>query len=194
MHDFLTISIQSHVASEHLGGAVQGEVLLSKILPRIPRGRNGCFIVLDFKGICLATTSYLRASVMSLRTLCAAESPPIAVVVANASFEVREELEILLTQESDALIAVDMRAGKMQHPRVLGRLDPKQEEAFRAVLQNPNSDAPKLALLYEDLESSRSTKWNNRLVALARKGLVVETIKGRSKTYGPVVEGMKYGA
>ncbi len=97
----------------------------------------------------------------------------------------------MLLRTGDAFPACELSAdGIMTHPEVLGRLEEKQRYAFDLLRQEGEFDAATLQAIAVSGERVGHTAWNNRLAALAQKGLVIEVQQGRSKTYRPVLPGI----
>lgn len=172
-----------------LAGAVPGANLLAKIIPELKRGIEPEVLYLDFKGIDVATSSYLQQGILSVRDYCRKHKPHLYPVIANASDNVLEELELLLEKIGDAVLIckLDVR-GKASGARVLGVLEEKQEITLDAVRALKLADAKTLLEKSKGKESIAITGWNNRLSALTAKGLLMELKKGRSKYYQPVLE------
>ena len=68
-----------------------------------------------------------------------------------------------------------------------GDLDPAQRSTFEAALALGAITAPALAARIAD-QRIGATAWNNRLSALAAKGLLVERRQGKSKSFSPLLE------
>jgi hypothetical protein len=115
-------------------------------------------------------------------------------VAANLAALVREDLENFLRDQGDAIVACDLdRTGQPSNVQILGRLDGRQQLTLRAVVEQGEVDAPMLAKLFKREGPASPTAWNNLLVALTTKGLVIEFRSGRGKSYRPVLEGLQYG-
>jgi hypothetical protein len=105
---------------------------------------------------------------------------------------VAEELEALLFATGDAFVACTLdKNERVKNPVLIGRLDGKQFITLRAVLRLGETDAPTLARNVD--ERVAPTAWNNRLGALADKGILIEATSGRNKRYRPVLEGLAHG-
>lgn len=189
----MRVSILKLVGEETLGGSVPGEILLGKLKKETATAKPDTPILLDFDGIAVATYSYLRASVMEFREHIRKNNPECPVIIASLSEAVAEELSELLKNTRDALIVCDLENSTVRNAHVLGILDDKQQIALRAVLEFGSTDAPTLARRFEGESDRRFTKWNNRLSALAQKGILAEKVHGRSKRYSAAVEGLTYG-
>jgi hypothetical protein len=78
-------------------------------------------------------------------------------------------------------------------PHVLGILEDKQKETLEIVVASKEVDAPGLAEKYDEPNEASANKWNNRLAALAAKGILKERRVGRTKHFSPILEGLTYG-
>lgn len=167
------------------GKQVFGALAVETVPPVVPT-----ICTLDFAGIDIATGSFLRESVYAYRTHARSQWPFLYPIIANANESVLEELALCLATKADAMIAVNMtETGDITNPVLVGQIEGKQREALRLVVDRRSVEAPLLAKELGELP----TTWNNRLAALAAKGLVLEDSFGRGKRYVPVVEGLRYG-
>lgn len=181
---------QAVLAGAGLGATVCGALVTSR-----PSTADATVQFLDFKGVDVATASFLREAVIAYRDHCRATSPAIYPVLANLSDTVEEELRNLLVQRNDAMATCHLSdSGAPTRAHVLGSLESKQAEALRLVIEAGAIDAPTLARDQRESERVGTTAWNNRLAALARKALVVSTPEGRSVVFRPVLKGLSYGS
>jgi hypothetical protein len=187
------IAIRDFVNSNVLGGAVQGEALLSHLIQTLGSPTIRAPIFLDFRGIEVATSSFLRTSVFAFRAFCAEVYPGCAVVMANVGEVVLDELSHFLADRGDALVVCDLKKCAQTNARVVGVVEGQQAIALKLVIEAGTADAPTLGRRFDGGSGNRSTKWNNTLVALAKRGLVTEKADGRLKVYSPLIEGMTYG-
>jgi DNA-binding transcriptional ArsR family regulator len=170
----------------NLAGSIPGRNLLAKLIKSVTSPSTPRPVFLDFSGVETATASYLRESVMRFRDYCLRSRLPLYAVVANAHPDVIEELEIVLAAENDAILACSLSTeNDATAVRILGLLDHTQRLTLDEVFKRGEVDAITLSQTSNEVGS---TAWNNRLVALAGKGLVIEEKKGRGKYYRPVVE------
>jgi len=190
----MRISIQPFAQDRVLAGTLQGQEVFAKLVAatRPPSDPEVCF--LDFSGVDVATTSFLRESVVAYRNHARSHWSNVYPVVANLAARVREELENFLIDRGDALVACDLDShGRPSNVNVVGRLDGKQHVTLRAVVEAGEVDAPTLAASQKAADAVSPTAWNNRLAALVTKGLVMEVSSGRNKRYRPVLERLSYG-
>jgi len=187
----MRVKIQTLAKNESiLGGAPNGRRLFVALIQNlIPPAEPEAYF-LDFAGVQLATSSFLRESVLAFRDFVRKRNPNVYPVIANAVEAIREELEILLDVRADALWACELtEEQQVRHPKLIGTLDPMQRATFELVVAHPEVDAPTLAREHGRAHRVGTTAWNNRLAALAAKGLVVERSAGRSKIYRSLLEG-----
>lgn len=178
---------------EVLAGAVDGKKVFSALVAATTTSGQPQVCFLDFCDVTVATTSFLRESIIAYRNHARTHWNTVYPVVANLGNSVLEELEYFLRDQGDALVICKLGAGEQTSDvQVLGRLDGKQEITLRAVIQEGDVDASTLAERYNE-EGVLTTAWNNRLAALAAKGLVIESSSGRGKRYRPVLERLRYG-
>ncbi|HEY6644517.1 hypothetical protein [Povalibacter sp.] len=176
-----------------LAGKAEGKAVFAHLvqLTKNPPQPDVCF--LDFSGIDIATTSFLRESIVAYRTYVRREYPNVYPIAANLSSRARDDLELILELRSDAyVVCVLSPDGEPSDVELLGQLDGKQLIALDAVLEAGEADAPTLAERND--EGVGATAWNNRLVALADKGILIATNAGRTKLYRPVLEGLRHGS
>jgi hypothetical protein len=177
-----------------LAGAIDGQKAFLSLVQETPAVGKPEVCFLDFAGIDVATTSFLRESIVAYRNHARSSWQNIYPVAANLAPRVREELEAFLFSRGDAFVICELdRNEQPKDVQLIGQLDGKQLFALTAVLKMGQTDAPTLAAQFNAHEQVTPTAWNNRLVALAAKGILVEVSSGRSKKYRPVLEGLKYG-
>jgi hypothetical protein len=173
-----------------LSGRVDGKRKLIRSLEALPASAAASQLVaLDFRGVELATASYLSEAVLQLRDHLRLGRSSLYLIVANLAPAVEEELEDLLQRADDAILGCDLSSSsKVSNVRLLGRLDDKLESTFRLVVQKGETTASELHADSAENSSIGPTAWNNRLTTLASKSLVIETASGRLKKYRPVLE------
>lgn len=190
----MDIRIADIANEKYVGGAIHGASALAHLVNAVGSCSDVDVVYLDFAGIEIATASYLREAVIGFRDYCRSHRQHLYPVVANANDIVLGELDLLLRDRRDAIVACKkLRNSVPREARVIGRLDEKQALTLRFALDMREVDAPSLAAGNFDGASIGVTGWNNRLAALASKGLLIETIRGRCKYYRPVMEEMRYG-
>ena len=171
-----------------LSGAIPGRRLLGALIAATPSANTPTLAVLDFGGVEVATASFLRESVISFRDYARQALPNIYPVVANLAAAVAEELDFFVRARGDVLLRCDLdAAGEVVAARLVGDLDPAQRATFDAVRKVGAISAPELAALFAD-QHIGPTAWNNRLSALANKGLLIEQRQGKTKSFSPLLE------
>lgn len=184
----------SSYGTDNLSGQTVGQRVLGQVIADLPQPATPTVCYLDFSGVEVATASFLRTFVLGLRDFTRAQLPQIYPVVANPSANIIEDLQMALLARSDAVAVCQLSSdNEVSAARVLGSLEPKQAEALRCVAKLGNASAESLhQRLSTDRQASR-TAWNNRLAGLAQKGLLLETLHGRSKSYRCVLPELIYG-
>jgi hypothetical protein len=171
-----------------LSGAGAGRALLAKLIAQTEPTARSEVVFLDFSGIEIATSSFLRESVIGFRDYARNSLQNVYPVVANASDSVSEELEFFVRNRGDAVWSCTLNdAGEISSPEVLGELDPVQRATFEAVIKCGAATASELAAR-EPNSGVGLTAWNNRLSWLSTKGLLVEKRSGKTKSFSPTLE------
>jgi hypothetical protein len=176
-----------------LAGALNGRGALGRLLGMTasePPGPEPVF--LDFHRIDVATTSYLRESILAFREAIRGRESNYYPVIANPNESVRDELLELARGRGHVFMTCALADdGTASQPALVGDLEEKQLLTFRLVQERGETDAGELMRTYGNREKVRhATAWNNRLSALASIGLVVEMRRGRLKRYRPLLEGV----
>ncbi|MBO4227899.1 DUF4325 domain-containing protein [Bradyrhizobium neotropicale] len=145
-------------------------------------------VFLDFKGVEVATSSFLREAIIGFRDYARLTATIVYPVAANLAPPVLEELEFFLRARNDVFWVCDLDAdGQVSSARLLGDLDPAQRATFDAVRDLGSVTAPELAARFSD-QNIGPTAWNNRLSGLAAKGVLVERKVGKTKSFSSLLE------
>jgi hypothetical protein len=172
-----------------LAGAQAGRDLFAALVANTPASTEPTAWFLDFSGIEVATSSFLRESVIAYRDYTHTSRKNIYPVVANAKPAVLEELEFFLNQRRDAFWCCTLdAAGNCSNARVLGELDPIEKVTLQLVAQMGTASAPELATRERDASKIGPTGWNNRLASLGSKRLIVEHRTGKTKLFNALLE------
>jgi hypothetical protein len=172
-----------------LSGAILGKLFYAKLLPIIERQNHPQPLFLNFAGLDLVTSSFFREGILAFRDYCVNNRFNLYPIIANITQVSLDELDIALeVRGGDAIIVCRLESGEVIDARVVGPLEEKQQLTLEAVLQVKEADAATLLEKHKESEGIGITGWNNRLAALAAKGLLIEFKKGRGKLYRPVVE------
>jgi STAS-like domain of unknown function (DUF4325) len=174
-----------------LAGAESGRRLFAKLVAAAPEPTEPEPAFLDFSGIRVATSSFLRESVVAFRDYARKTLPNLYPVIANAENAVAEEFAFFLRHREDAFWVCDLdKRGRPTNARLLGQLDEVQRATFDRVLKLGSASAPALAAQSGGEAGIGPTAWNNRLANLASRGLLIERRGGKTKTFAPVLEMM----
>jgi hypothetical protein len=188
----MRLPMKNYAEAGVLAGSIPGKRAFVDMVSKMEASTRPMVLFLDFKDVATMTASFTRDGVMAYRTHVRSAWPLIYPVAANLAAAVREEMELWLNQTGDAWVTCDLDdEGNATNPDLIGALDGKQYLTLKAVIALKETDVATLA--QEDREVT-TTAWNNRLVALADKGLVIETTSNtRNKRYKPVLEGLNHG-
>ena len=174
-----------------LAGRLDGKRALARNLESLPNITSPTVVVLDFKGVELATSSFLDEAVVRCRDHLRLGRSPAYLMTANLNGRVEEELHDLLARTGDALVTCTLStSGQISDKKLLGALEPKLSETLQLV--NTKGEATAIELHSEADDSAAkigATAWNNRLSSLAAKSLVVEVPQpGRTKKFRSMME------
>ena len=171
-----------------LSGAISGRTLLSALIAATPSSAAPTPAFLDFTAIEIATASFLRESVIGFRDYARRSLENVYPAVANLAPTIAEELEFFVRSRGDVLWSCELGSDdNVISARLIGELDPAQRSTFDAALELGAITAPELAARFADQQIG-PTAWNNRLSALATKGLLVERKQGKTKSFRPLLE------
>ena len=171
-----------------LSRAISGRTLLSALIAATPSSAGPMPAFLDFTAIEIATASFLRESVIGFRDYARRSLENVYPAVANLAPTVAEELEFFVRTRGDVLWSCELGSDdNVISARLIGELDPAQRSTFDAALELGAITAPELAARFAD-QRIGPTAWNNRLSALATKGLLVERKQGKTKSFSPLLE------
>lgn len=174
---------------EVLSGSVPGRLFFAKLTAAVERQDQPQALYLNFGGVQVVTGSFFRDGVLAFRDHCLRERLNLYPVIANVTAETLDELKIALEVRGDAVVVCNLDGrGRVGDARVVGPIEEKQQVTLEAVVREREADATTLRERYRDTEAIGVTGWNNRLAALAEKGLLMEMKRGRGKVYRPVVE------
>ena len=174
-----------------LAGAIEGKLALNSMLTEtVSEPQRPELAIIDFKGIEVATVSFLRESVIAFRDIVRGRRSQYYPIVTNMTDVVLDEFIELLRARGGALMACNTsRHGDTDAFVPIGTLDPKQRHTFELIQKHGETDAGMLMRKYGEREGLKhTTAWNNRLAGLAALGLIVEHTEGRAKRYGPLME------
>lgn len=171
-----------------LAGTAMGRQMLAKLIAETCPVTTPTVAYLDFKGVDIATGSFLREAVLGFRDFSRNAIGTLYPVVANANAVIEDELSVYLKGRNDAIWACELSENDTtSHPHVLGELDAAQMRTLQLISKHHPISAPELAKLRPD-EGIGTTAWNNRLATLSAKGILMEVKQGKAKLFTPVME------
>jgi hypothetical protein len=177
---------------EVLSGQPRGQVILGKLIAAVAPQESFAPVFLNFKGVNVATGSFLRSAILTFRDHCVRAKLNLYPVLANVSDDIIGDLKLMLEPRGDAFMVCELDAeGIVSSVRLVGSLDDTQRQTLEAVRRKGEADAITLKTVHDEEEGTEGigvTGWNNRLASLAEKGLVVEIKRGRTKLYRPILE------
>lgn len=171
-----------------LAGTVMGRRLLSRLIDATGDTKASEIVFLDFTGVDVATSSFLRECLIGYRDFARRSTASIYPVLANLPSSVFEELEFFVRRRGEVFWCCDLYDQEVwMNPRLVGQLEAVQRATFEAVARMGAATAGELAKQAPESDV-RATAWNNRLAALAAKGVLVESRKGSTKVFRLVLE------
>jgi hypothetical protein len=187
----MQIGLKDIAGSNVLAGALNGRNVLGTLLSMtVAEPASPMPIFLDFAGIDVATVSFLRECILGFRDIIRGRRSSFYPVVANANDTVRDELLEALRPRGDMLMTCTLDASRnVNDVTPIGEFDPKQRLTYDLVRTRGEIDAGQLMREFGQSEGVTQPAWNNRLSALAARGLIVEVSEGRAKRYKPIFEG-----
>ncbi|MDE0539370.1 MAG: hypothetical protein OXH94_11670 [Rhodospirillales bacterium] len=175
-----------------LAGSMAGRKIFSALVTlEYPKEHSEvCFF--DFSQTDLMTQSCFRDSLLAFRDYCRVSLQNVYPVIQNANDLTLEEVNDYLVSQRDAFPACDLDGeGRVTWSGVLGVLDEKQIIALDRIANKKGELTA--SQLRREADGVGTTAWNNRLSALAAKGILMESQKGRAKVYKTVLEGLSVG-
>ncbi|WP_234818809.1 STAS-like domain-containing protein [Sinorhizobium fredii] len=171
-----------------LTGSLPGRKVLADLIAAVQPEASGEIVFLDFAGVEVATSSFLRECVVGFRDFARSGQANLYPVVTNAGPSVIEELDYFARQRGDVFWSCTRdHDGALAEIKLVGELEPVLRTTFEHIKRLGEATAPQLAALGED-EGIKPTAWNNRLASLAAKGVVVEHRVGKTKNFMPLLE------
>lgn len=169
-------------------GATLGRKLMTALIVATPPLTPPIVAFLDFKGVTVATSSFLREAIIGFRDYARQSIGNVYPVAANLEPQVLEELEFFVRSRNDVFWVCNLSdAEQVSDARIVGVLDSTQRDTFDAVCSHAPITAPQLAARFPN-ERIGPTAWNNRLSSLVEKRLLVERRSGKTKSFAPLLE------
>jgi hypothetical protein len=181
------INISRLTRSKILAGSSSGRRICNVLFDLAKSNKGGLFVI-NFIGIEVATSSFLREGIVEFRRLARREIPESYPVLSHLAADVEEELVALLNQMSEAFWVFELSKDAVKKHRLIGRIDPKLKEALDLIESGHGYDAATLWKTTSSTESVGVTAWNNRLASLSKQGLVFESRVGKQKYFHPLYE------
>ena len=172
-----------------LFGTEMGRACLARMVAETRETQEPEALFLDFGDIAAATVSFLREGPLAYRRLLRERGSTLYPVFSNLAPPVMDSLGEYLRSTRDAVFACEFSAADgATEVRVLGQLETKQELTFDAVHALGEVTATQLAHERWGGDRVGVNAWNNRLAALADKGLVMVNRVGRRKSFRLTLE------
>ena len=185
----VSLKIRSIAGDDVLSGVAHGRQVLAALLTSVASATPGQIVLLDFAGVVAATASFLRESILEFRRIVRGSGSNLYPVIANAAPGILDDLQLLLESRSDAMLSCELdNDGNPSQARLIGRLEDKQRLTLELLKKSTEVDAGELAARSSELNAVGITAWNNRLASLVSKGIVKESVRGRSKTFSVLLE------
>lgn len=176
---------------EVLYGGVLGRKAADKLLRLVPPSARNQVVLIDFAGVRAASASFLREALLGVKYPLARRQ--LVLVVANANETILDDLSEMLQAREETTLVCDLDDNSVTNAKVLGPLDVGQRKTLEAAEGSNEITAQQLNSLFPD-EGIGITAWNNRLAALAARGLLLERRKGRQKIYSALSRSISNGA
>lgn len=171
-----------------LAGTAMGRQMLANLIAETQPVTAPALAYLDFAGVDIATGSFLREAVLGFRDFSRNAIGTLYPVLANANAVIEDELSVYLKGRNDAIWSCSLDNDMtVTNQHILGELDSTQIATLSLVSKYQPTSAPELTRM-RPTEGIGATAWNNRLAALAAKGLLMELKEGKTKMFTPVME------
>ena len=187
----MKIDIGALAGGSVLSGAVNGKSAFARLVSiAMPDPEDPEPLFIDFSNVEVATASFLRESVLALKSYMRTSKSNLYPVAANINQVIKDELLVVVDAKNDTiLICRHDDAGHSSDAELVGELDPKQQMTYSLVLNLNGADATSLMQKFGAEEKMKSaTAWNNRLAGLVARGVVREFSRGRTKFYRPMFD------
>jgi len=192
-------------------GNVAGQRLLveaTEWFDGVSLGDDGALVIFELSAVELATTSFIKSSVLPLFQSARLSTDPNAQsmadafglpalnaypVLANVQPEVEELADEIFGRRGFPLLSLKYSADHdLQGGRMLGYLD---EALVRTMRNWPEWERHTAATLLDNFpdEGITQTAWSNRLNDLWKARLLRRIRQGKSWSYQPVSKGVTYG-
>lgn len=189
----MRIEMKQFAVGGALSGVMLGMSVFAKIMslltkePQLPEQ-----LELDFADVEVATASFLRECVLSVRNAVRGRGSNFYPVITDANQSIIDDLSELAEHRKEVfVIASRDQRGDLTAYQLVGRLEAKQQTTLNHVKQLGKTDAADLMERFGlDEGLTTTTAWNNRLASLALQGLIAENRIGRLKKYHMIFDGV----
>jgi hypothetical protein len=176
-----------------LSGAMHGTSTFARIMSQLSNEPpQPAALEIDFRGVEVATASFLRECVLSVRNAVRSRGSNFYPVIVDANQSIIDDLSELAEYRKEVFVIAnrDQRA-ELTTFQLVGRLEAKQQVTLGHVKQLGKTDAAELMQRFGTDEGlTTTTAWNNRLASLALQGLIAENRIGRLKKYHMIFDGV----
>ena len=203
--DFLTV----HAASKAIGSPA-GEQLFTETCSKIRNAvsdESGLIVVIDLHDVTLATTSYIKASLLALAlagkrhaelagtALDDSLGPtPLNIypVFANLDSEVLDTIQEVFAGRGLPFVSAQLSDDRLSDAQICGFLDEALVRTMRLIRGREQVTALELAAEFPT-EGIKPTAWNNRLNDLWRLRLLRRIKRGKAWWYKTINKELTYG-
>lgn len=184
----LRLAVREHAENDILGFRPEGRAVRVRMLERLPEASEPTLLVIDFQNMRIIASSPLDELTFVLRDTLRSAGSPYFPVFANLPPWHEELNAVSVVRGGDSLPLCELDdSNRVNRAWILGELDEAQKLTLRALHRLGEATGALLHQCDADGRQTSATAWNNRLAYLARKGLVIERVEGRSKFYRPVL-------
>lgn len=174
-----------------LAGRGAARKVLGKLIAEAVNPESPQIWMLDYLDADLVTGSFFAETFLGFSKHVRTSLPNIYPIVGVTEERSTQELEFLAESTGEVIPACSgIDRGKPKNFRIIGNLDPYQEETLTIVARLGQGTAKDLS--ESTTKSSVTigvTAWHNRLTALARRGLLIERSEGRQRAYRTLCKG-----
>jgi hypothetical protein len=185
------ISVHDLTKREFLAGKSDGLRDYPLFLSAVESTAPGETIVLDWKGIEIASASYFGSTFVTLLRMAINGELDRYFILVGLNKTAMEELKLVLDLQQLVALVGDLKDGKVKNLQIVGSLDPAYAETLEALQQKAPVSATELH------KHSRSkigkTGWINRLTNLHRLRLAKKERVGREYVFEALGREKAYG-
>jgi hypothetical protein len=189
------IKISQTYSDRILAGNSAGKAYLPILLQAANEVQRGDIVLLDFSNLDLVTASFFRESFKVFRDHARQTMGAYPIFVCESKATI-EEVTALAEDTGDVFIfSKKTPLSALEGVFLIGGLEEKQEHALRSLLTLGEADAKTLYDRFPETPPlTSSAAWSNRLAKLSEKGIVTESMRGKSKVFSPIAKEITYGS